>query len=62
MEDQTQIYLDVAADVGHGVAVAAVVEDVHADPDVQAAEDALLVLLVLPRVVQEDPMQELLRV
>ena len=37
----------------HRVADPAVVDDLHAYPDIDVAEDALLVLLVLARVVQK---------
>lgn len=62
MEDETEFDLDVFADMGHCVAIATVVDDVHANPNIHAAKDALLVLLVLPCVVQEDSMQKFLRV
>lgn len=45
-----------------GVAVSAVVDDVHADPNINIAENFLLVVLVLPSVVQEHAMQELITV
>jgi len=46
--------------VDHSVAVATVVNDVHADPHVYVAEDTLLVVLVFASVVQEQAMQELI--
>lgn len=60
MEDQAQLDLYVAADVDYCVAVATIVDDVHADPNIHASENALLVLLVLSCVVQEDSMQKFL--
>ena len=38
----------------------AVIDDVHAHPHVNGAENALLVLLVLAGVVEEDPVEEVL--
>lgn len=44
------------------VSESALVNDVHANPYVHVSENSLLVLLVLPCVVQEDAVQELLGV